>query len=431
MSKGKIHYGWYIFAAICSLNCTGFALSTFLASVFLLPVSTALGVDRSALALWLSIHSIISIVMTPIWGRLLNSKRINLFMSIAAVGMVAALLLFSVADSLWMFYLGGAIIGLCISPTSTLGYATLAGNWFAEGTRGKLLGVASAFSGVATIIYAPLFGAIIANWGYQVAYIVSAVLFAVLSWPFTMKIIKRRPEDMGLEPLGAEKVVEGHAEDVTQGLSASRVFKTWAFWALAVTFALFAIGMGFNSNQVGIATEFLVGTEYAESAAMIGATMISVFGISDVISKIAFGWLMDRLGFKSTSVIYLVLFLLTFVSWGWFHDGLIGLYAGAFFLGTHGGIIQVGLPLVVKQIFGPKDYSQILSFLIVPKSIVSGFGTSIIALFYDAAGSYMGAMYFGIGLVIVLAIGTMAAASAIGKVKWDDPVANQQAPIAA
>lgn len=55
---------------------------------------------------------------------------------------------------------------------------------------------------MSTIFWAPLFRWIIAEQGWHQAYLINAVLMAVLILPWTLFVIKRQPSDKGLQPYG-------------------------------------------------------------------------------------------------------------------------------------------------------------------------------------------------------------------------------------
>jgi MFS family permease len=182
---------------------------------------------------------------------------------------------------------------------------------------------------------------------------------------------------------------------------------------------LVTIGMGYNSNQPGMAGEFLEGQMNADSAAMLGATMISVAAVGNIIGKVVFGIIVDKLGIKMAFALFLAFFLVAFIIWILFHTP-VALLIGAFFFGTHNAIVSVGWALLIRELFGAKNYTQILSIIGMPSSIVGGVGSSIVAYFYQLGGSYQGALYFGVICVILIAVVAFVALSKLGKVPFDD-----------
>jgi len=282
----------------------------------------------------------------------------------------------------------------------------LVGNWFAPSVRGRFLGIASAFTGVGTFIWAPSFTLIMQNFGIQTTYIANAILMAVLILPFSIFLFKFKPEDMGLKPYG--HIEEDSATTAAQsaadkaGISVSKAFKTPTFWLFMFAMLFMGIGMGFNSNQPKMAAEFLEGLMQPEAIALLGASMISVAAVGNILSKIAFGWVVDKLGIRPAFIVFIVLYFLAFATWLLFPSMQIMLIVGAFLLGTHNSLMSVGIPLAVRTFYGNRDFSKIYARIGVVAAVISGLGTSVVAYIVQFVGSYTASNYVGIVFVIIM-----------------------------
>ena len=420
--KQGFHYAWLILASCCFMFAGSMALINSIIGVYMVPVTTALECARGDFTLMLTTQAISIVVSMPIWGNIFQNTKINinLALTIGALTMIACPLICSFATSLPVFYVAGFIGGVGIAACFTMATPVLIGNWFAKQHRGKMIGIASCFAGVSTIFWSPLFTVIIANFGYQTAYLVNAILMAVLILPWTLFVIKRNPEDKGLKPFGFKEDAADAAESVAEaGMPAKAALKTAAFWIVFFGVALTALGMGFSNNQAGIAKEFLANTDLAESAAIIGASMISAAALGNLLSKLSFGFLADRIKLSTCFVIHQLVWLLAFVLW------LVGgsvaavLIAGGFCLGFCNAPSRVGWALSIRKLFGNADYSKIWSYVAVASSIVGGISTSAIAWIYDGTGSYHGALVVGIVVVVVIAALAVLACSFIGKYQWE------------
>ena len=135
------------------------------------------------------------------------------------------------------------------------------------------------------------FTVIIANVGYQTAYLVNAILMAVLILPWTLFVIKRNPEDKGLKPFGFKEDAADAAESVAEaGMPAKAALKTAAFWIVFFGVALTALGMGFSNNQAGIAKEFMANTDMAERCLLYTSFLRRMTGwCSECISRVMRG----------------------------------------------------------------------------------------------------------------------------------------------
>lgn len=389
----------------------------------MLPVSEAIGVTRGDFGLWLIVNCIVTVISLPFWGRWMQTKNINFVLTAGAILLTIGILGFSFSSQLWMFLVFAVFTGLGMATMFALAGPTLIQNWFVEKYRGKMLGIAAAFTGIGTFIWAPLFTMIIQSAGWQTAYLVNGILAGVLMIPMALFVVKFKPEDKGLKPFG---YIEGGeaTQKVEDGVSAKRVFGNVAFYAIAIGLVFACLGMGYNSNQPGLAAEKMIPLFMDKAgAAMLGATMISVAAVGNLLGKIVFGAIADRAGLRVSFILFIILYILAFVLWlpTVPEEGIATtlLLVGAFMLGTHNAILSVGFPLLTRKIFGNKDFAKIWSYIAMPYTLVSGFGTSLVAYIYQGTGSYTASLYVGLGFVIVMGICALIALAYIGKVKWD------------
>lgn len=426
--KKGIHYAWWILISCCCFFAGSMALTQSIAGVYMLPVSTDIGVSRGDFGLWLTVNCIVTVITLPFWGRFIQTKNINVVLSIAAAVEALGILGFSFSTSLPMFLGFAVLTGLGNGAMFNLAGPTLIQNWFAEKHRGKMLGIAAAFTGVGTFIWAPLFTMFIQTMGWHTAYLINAIFAAVLMLPFSLFVVKFKPEDKGLKPFGyVEGDEQAGAAKIQDGVQAKNVFKYAAFYLVCLGLIFACLGMGYNSNQPGLAIEQLVPLDMIQQktsqiykdAAMIGATMISIAAVGNLLGKIVFGALADRAGLRITFIIFMIMYVLAYVVWLVFFGNVLMLEVGAFLLGTHNALISVAFPLLARKLFGNKDYAQIWSYCSMPFTLVSGFGTALVGYIYGAFGSYTVSLYIGIIFVVISAICALAACAFIGKIKWD------------
>lgn len=424
-TQKKFHYAWFILIACCCFYAGGMALTQLIAGVYMIPVSTAIGVSRGDFALWLTVNCIATVVTLPFWGRLLQTKNVNVVVGIAAILETIGILGFSISNQLWMFFGFAILTGAGNAVMFVLAGPALIQNWFAEKYRGKMLGIAAAFTGIGTFIWAPLFTMLIQSMGWQTAYLINGILAGVLMIPMAFFVIKFKPEDKGLKPFGYVEGEEEKSKADLDGVSSKRAYKYVAFYAVALGIVFACLGMGYNSNQPGIAIEKLVGPLgwATADASLLGATMISVAAVGNLLGKIVFGAIADRAGLKVSFTIFIILYILAFVLWlpSFGDSGMASafLLVGAFMLGTHNALISVGFPVLTRKIFGNKDYPKIWSIIAMPFQLVSGFGTALVAYIYGGTGSYVASLYVGLVFVVICAICAFIALSYIGKIKWD------------
>lgn len=420
----KFHYAWLILISCCFMFAGSMALINSIISVYVLPVTEALGVKRGDFTFMLTTQAISIVISMPVWGNIFNNEKINinLAMTIGALCMIACPLLCSFANNLIMFYIAGFIGGFGIAACFTMATPVLCGNWFAKKYRGKMIGIASAFAGVSTIFWAPLFRWIIAEQGWQTSYLINAILMAVLILPWTLFVIRRRPADKGLEPFGYdpnEKTEESAESNLNVGMRAAAALKTPAFWVIIIGVMLTALGMGWNNSQSGIAKELLAGTPDEANAAVVGATMVSAAALGNLISKLAMGAVIDRFKLGITFVIFQAVWLCAFLLWYFAGTSAGILVAGGFCLGFCNAPSRVGWAVAVRRVFGNADYSKIWGYVATGSSIIGGISTSLMGWCYDYLGSYMPTLIIGMVVVVLIAVLGCVASTFVGKYKWE------------
>lgn len=421
--KKGFHYAWVILVACCFMFAGSMALINSIISVYVLPVTEALSIKRGDFTFMLTTQAISIIISMPIWGNIFNNQKINinLAMTLGAICMIACPLLCSFADNLIIFYVAGFIGGIGIAACFTMATPSLINKWFAKKYTGKMIGIASAFAGVSTIFWAPLFRWIIAEWGYQTSYLVNAIIMAVLILPWTIFFIKRQPSDKGLQPFGYDPNDVAEKQDSnTVGMRANQALKTPAFWVIIIGVMLTALGMGWNNSQSGIAKELLTGTPEEASAAIVGASMVSAAALGNLISKLAMGAMIDRAKLGITFVVFQIVWLAAFILWYFFGTSSGVLIAGGFCLGFCNAPSRVGWAVAVRRVFGNADYSKIWGYVATGSSIIGGISTSLMGWTYDYLGSYMPTLIIGMVVVVLVAILGVVASTFVGKYKWED-----------
>jgi len=421
--KKKIHYAIWIFVACCCISIGGFGLGMGIMGVYIVPVSQAYGITIADFTLPGVSLGIVQMIMFPIWGQLFK-KNARVCFIIGSICFVLTILTYVFIQPFPIpgLLLAGAFMGVALPIVFFISIPTLMTNWFAPKVRGRFLSISLAFTGVGTFVWAPVFTQILMSTDYKFSFTLQAILLAIFLLPACI-LIKRSPEEMGLKPYGYDPNDEEEERLATSevGVKAKSAFRLVPFYMMFIALAAVSIGMGFQNTQAAWANDVYAGTDLAASAPFIGAWMISAAAAGDVVGKLAYGFLADKIGVKVTTNIFLVLFFLCFLCMWFLSHILVFVFIGAFLLGTHNGLASVACPLVTRQIFGGADYEKIYARASIGNAIIGSFSMVIVTNAVAAVGGFKvpGYYFIGIGLVLVLAIVLNIAMTYIGKLKFE------------
>ena len=389
--KKGFHRAWLVFIGVCMMMAGGMGLVLNVMGNYFAPMATAFGLvnpetgapDVTQVTLLMTVYSYVMFVWLPFCGRLFDKVDARILFGISGVLIVAGLLLMTVWTEVWQIYISGALFGLA-----------------APKQAGKFLGIASAFTGVGTFVWSPVFTGIIQSSGYKTGFMVEAVAAAVLIL-IPAFFFRTRPEDVGLAPYGIEKETAAGEEPAKKsGVSGKFALGTIAFWAILVGAGLISLGGGYKS-MMPTAVQSVGGAELA----MLGATMISAAAVGNILGKIALGALADKIGIRNAMVgfaaVSIVGFLLMVLFMG---DNQIPMLVAGFCIGTGDAMMSVGLPLVTRACYGDRRYGEIYSYMNMPIAILGGLGATFVALVASMTGGFQTAYGCGIAFMAIVAV---------------------------
>ena len=192
------HYAWLVClgGALAIMASMGLGINVF--SLYQ-PEIIALNHFTNAQGSWItttrSLFNLASLFLVN-WLCARLGLRLVMTLGVGLVGL--SCVLFAFADSFPLYCFAAALTGTgyCLGGTVPLSLAI--GAWFRD-RRSLALGLASAGSGVSTVIASPLVPRLIARWGLRNTFLLEGgFIFAVAAAVFAL--IRRAPQDMGLEP---------------------------------------------------------------------------------------------------------------------------------------------------------------------------------------------------------------------------------------
>ncbi|MBQ3496867.1 MAG: MFS transporter, partial [Oscillospiraceae bacterium] len=223
------------------------------------------------------------------------------------------------------------------------------------------------------------------SYGWRAAYRVMSLVILVLALPAALFLIRKKPEDMGLRPLGADDVSGGRQGGTGGG---SRLLLTFEQAKTRPFFFLLLAGMLANGLiKAGALGHFPPAMQESHGAA-VQAAVISLYSSVSIGGKLLLGWINDRFGVVISTTYACTLFALSFVFMLFSGQSAAPLYAMAVVFGLGNAIGTVTPPLITAQIFGKEQYSRAYGAANSFSQVGLSLGSLAVASVYDATGSY-------------------------------------------
>lgn len=398
-TRGGFHYAYAIVASCVAITFLPCALVLSCAGIFFTPVSQYFGVATAEFTLYFSVLNIAQMLTLPVAGKLLSRLDARVVLSVAVALCAAGLVGMSLCQAMWQFYVCGAVLGVGVCPLIYLSVPTLVNAWCVKRV-GFFVGLCMAFTGIGGVVFNPVGTALINSGaeGWRTAYLVFAAIVAVGTLPFTLFVVRSRPEDKGLLPYGANEVGEKDAEAAeVSGVPAAQAMRMPAFFALAAFCGVITLNQTIYQFLAGYAQSF-ADTMPAIAAAS-GVVASAAMG-GQAVGKVLLGAINDR-------SVHLGVFVgicagAAGVTLMWLFPGTLALLlAGAFLFGVVYAMTTVQTPLLVRTVFGSADYTNIYSRVSMVGSLMSAVAAVLWGLVVDSAGSYP--LMFVLGYVCMAA----------------------------
>ena len=410
--KTKFHFAFIILVGCCLLEAFGMGLILNCTSLFYVPICNDLGFSRAEISTFMTGYFVGTTIFTPLMGRWLSKHDTRVIMSICIVLLSGSLCACSMYTEIWQWQISGFIMGGAGAGIFVLPAASMIGNWFVK-RRGFFHGITFSFTGISAAINAQIIGYIILAFGWRSAYLFVGIASFVVILPLSIFIFCYKPADMGMLPYGADSEEAAKDSSVTmRGVSLKVAVASAAFWCL------FLFG-GIASFCHGGIEQHMPG--YIQSigfTASFAATVVSGQALGSVLDKWIMGWLNDKIGVRWTTIVELICICVGIAGFVLLKNPAALIFCAILF-GVQDSLMSCSLPLLIRDIFGSKHYTEIHGWI---RAGVGLFGTPsgiLVGAVYDNTGSFVPAFWFLVA-VCIFAIGCVFIAYRTKhKLNWD------------
>ena len=399
MKRSRIHFGLFVLAGIVLAVFGSLGLGRFGYTSILPAMREALSLTETQTGL-LQSWNLLGYVLSALFAGILAARfgpRIVICVSllVTALAMTATGLLPTFEGARWGRFLAG--VG---GAGGNIPAMALVSAWVGPRRRGLAVGAGVSGSSFGLMLTGPLVPEILAhhdgNDGWRVAwYVLGAVAFGV--FVLCVLLLRNRPEQMGLAPLGEPPAGQGQQKDGNKvsTLQWSLVYKSGTLWHLA------AIYFAFGFAYIIYATFFI---RYLEKEGGFGPGQAGLLwfkvGCISIVSGFIWGGVADRWGRKLALFCVFALQGAAFLVFGLSRElPFIYLSAGLFALTAWS--IPALMAALAGDVFGARLAPAALGLMTVVFGLGQALGPYLAGRIADATHSYAGA-FITAGLVALI-----------------------------
>jgi len=415
----KPFYGWIIVGVSFLIGVTEVGVFQNILSIFMKPMAQDFGWSRASVTGAIAVGSICGGLASPFVGPILDryGPRMVAFWGIVFFSMGLFALMF--VRHIWQLYLFFGMGRMIAVGVLSLVVTVSVSNWFVR-RRGRALGITWIGERVGSALLPVMIQFLILAYGWRMAWGTLGVVVFLMSGIPALLFLRRRPEDMGLLPDGAEPEPakekskglfnpedqsDGPVRAVAPVWNRVQATRTRAFWILTLITCLIPFlqaGINFHIYP------FLTDQGFNQKTAVWVLSTIAAFG---ALGSVTWGMLADKVHIQTLLAINVfangLIFLLFFWTVGFkpadgFGTGIV------FVLAALHGILHGGRNTVVSVIwgvfFGRTALGSIYSFSIPFRSVANACGPIFAAICFDLFGSYAVPFYLFVAIFFMTGV---------------------------
>jgi len=419
----KPHYAWIVLAITFAVLLTSAAVRA-TPGVLIVPFEHEFGWSRATISVAISINLLLYGLMGPFSAGLINRYGPRRVMAVSSFMIGLGTLATIAMKQPWqLIALWGVFVGTGTGMVAVVMGAAVVQRWF-HIHRGLALGLLTASSATGQLIFLPLLAKLVVGSGWRWAVVaISAV--ALIIAPIAFWVMRDRPQDKGLKPLGLPDTRDVPApvggNPFLAATSALRMAsRSREFWILAGSFFV-----------CGASTNGLIGTHLIPACMDHGipevqaAGLLAMMGIFDLFGTTGSGWLSDRFDNRLLLFTYYGLrgLALLYLPFGFVSEGLAqgssghGLTVFAVFYGLDWIATVAPTVALTRQVFGAEKAGLVFGWILASHQVGAALAASFAGFIRTYAGSYDYAFTIAGILCMISAVGVLFAAKSTSKLE--------------
>ena len=378
-SEAESGYAWLRLAASLALMTLGGA-GMYAVTVALPPVQAEFGVGRSDASLPYTLTMIGFGLGGILMGRLADRFGVIVPVLIGTCCMGLGFIAAGFAGSLWQFALAqGVLIGFLGCSATFAPLVADTSLWFNR-RRGIAVAICASGNYLGGALWPPVVQHFFDGVGWRQTYIGVGVFCIAAMLPLSL-VLRRRPPALAAPAPGSTASRAPHSLGLPRTLLLGLLCTAGV--ACCVAMSMPQVHIVALCGDLGF-------------AAARGAEMLSLMLGFGIVSRLASGWICDRIGGLRTlllgstlQTIALALFLPA--------DGLTSLYVASALFGLFQGGIVPAYALIVREYFNPREAGARVGIVLMATLFGMALGGWMSGVIFDLTGSYRAAFLNGIG----------------------------------
>ena len=411
-------YGWIIIAVTFVTMAIGVNARTSF-SLFFPPIIDEFGWERGVTAGAFSFGFLVSAAVSPLIGRTMDRFGPRMVMELGVALMAGGLLLAPLTTEPWHLYVTiGVMVGAGSICLGYSGQSLFLPNWFVR-RRGLAMGIAFAGVGIGSVTLLPWVQHMIEATGWRTACTAMGIVVLIVLAPINL-LLRKRPQDIGVEPDGDAAPTASSAKPVSNILDAAWAGTDWTLGRALATARFWWIALGyFCGLYIWYAvqvhqTKYLLDIGFSPNVGVWALGVVSLLGIP---GQIVLGHASDRIGRESIWAISCAGFAICFACLIAlkYQPSLLLVYLMVFTQGALGYGLTSVMGAVVLEIFQGAHYGSIFGCIMLAALAGGAAGPWVTGFIHDLTGSYTIAFTIGIGVSALSALAVWMASP--GKIR--------------
>lgn len=378
-----MHYAWIILICCCLIGIGSQGAIMHCLGIYLVPVCSEFGTGAAAFGLYFTIQGLALAVFASFAGKAVTKYGVKQSLIIGTILNTCLFIGFSMAQNIYWFYIICIFMGMVFPVVMLLPIPALLNAWFEE-KNGTAMGITMMVSGLGAVAFNLVFSKIIEVAGWRMGYVSMAMVSLLLILPVTILFVKNTPQEKGLLPYGHKaeqrtEAMEGKTVEL-KGVEVEGLLKKPVFWLTVVLLGLTTYVSSYGSYLPAHGTS--LGLTVVASGSLVSAAQLG-----NMAGSVLLGRMVDKMGVAKTEYI-MGAFVLAGLVLLTASKNYVALLVAAAVFGAVSALYATMTPLLVKAIFGTKNYTTIYGYIMSGMSIISAIGCFVIGWLFDITGSY-------------------------------------------